>query len=153
MTREISLDLAARLRGQFPRLAIAAEGGAIVVPGDALLEVGQWLKDSPDLAFDYLSAITAVDYLDHFELVYQFVSLKHNHGAVLKVRLQGRENLSVASLTSLWQGADLQEREVYDLMGISFQGHPNMKRVLLWDGFPGHPLRKDFIYELSQHER
>ncbi len=153
MTRDISLDVAQRLRGQFPKLATVVEGSAVVVPGESLVEVGRCLKDSAELAFDYLSAITAVDYLDHFELVYQFVSLKHNHGVMLKVRLPGRDNLSVPSLTTLWQGADLQEREVYDLMGIAFQGHPNMKRVLLWEGFPGHPLRKDFIYELSPHER
>jgi len=64
---------------------------------------------------------------------------------VIKTRLSGREEPAISSVTDIWQGADLQEREVWDLMGIRFEGHPNMKRVLLWEGFPGHPLRRDFV--------
>ena len=59
--------------------------------------------------------------------------------------LPGREELAIPSVTDLWRGAELQEREIWDLMGIKFEDHPNMKRILLWEGFPGHPLRKDFI--------
>jgi len=65
---------------------------------------------------------------------------------VLKARLYDREDPLLPSLTPIWRGADLQEREVYDLMGIKFSGHPNLKRVLLWQGFQGYPLRKDFFY-------
>ena len=149
MTRDITQEIGPRIAERFPSAGVAATKAGVLVAGEALMDVAPFLRDSPDLAFDYLSAITAVDYLDHFEVIYQMTSLKHNHSMVLKVRVEGRENLALPSLTSLWQGADLQEREVYDLMGISFRGHPNMKRVLLWDGFPGHPLRKDFLYEPS----
>jgi len=89
--------------------------------------------------------VSAVDYIEYFELVYHVLSMRHNHSVVIKSRLFGRETLSVASVTEVWQGADLQEREIWDLMGIWFDGHPNLKRILLWENFPGHPLRKDCI--------
>ena len=66
----------------------------------------------------------------------------HNHSLVLKVRIDERENPSLPSVANLWQGADFQEREIYDLFGIRFEGHPNLKRIFLWEGFPGHPLLK-----------
>ena len=71
--------------------------------------------------------------------------MKHNHSLVVKTRCQGRDNLSLPSVVSLWRAADYQEREIYDLMGITFEGHPNMKRIVLWQGFQGHPLRKDYL--------
>ena len=86
-----------------------------------------------------------MDYIEHFELVYHLLSLRRNSSLVVKSRVPGRENLEVPSVYEVWKGADLQEREVWDLMGIYFDGHPNMKRILLWEGFPGHPLRKDFL--------
>jgi NADH:ubiquinone oxidoreductase subunit C len=83
--------------------------------------------------------------VEYFELVYHLLSMRNNTSAVIKSKIFGREELSVPSVFSIWQGADLQEREIWDLMGIRFDGHPNMKRVLLWEGFPGHPLRKDYL--------
>ena len=68
-----------------------------------------------------------------------------NTSLVLKSKLYGRDGNSINSVISVWKGADLQEREIWDLMGIFFEGHPNMKRILLWEGFKGHPLRKDFL--------
>ena len=97
------------------------------------------------LLFDYLVSISAVDYIDHFEVVYHLVSMGHNHSLVLKARCPGREEPEVPSVVNLWQGADLQEREVYDLMGVAFGGHYNLKRIMLWEGFPGHPHRKDYM--------
>jgi NADH:ubiquinone oxidoreductase subunit C len=107
--------------------------------------VARFLKENPDLDFAFLTSITAVDYVECFELVYHLLSMRRNHSTVLKTRYYGREEPTVASVISVWQGADLQEREIWDLMGIRFEGHPNMKRILLWEGFPGHPLRKDFL--------
>jgi len=109
-----------------------------------LLSVATFLKDTPGLDFNYLAAITAVDYYDYFEVVYQLTSLEHNHSLVVKARCYERDNPTLPSMVSLWRGADLQEREIYDLMGISFDGHPNLKRLFLWQGFKGHPLRKDY---------
>ena len=87
---------------------------------------------------------TAVDYYSYFEVIYRLESVGHNHSIVLKTRCYDRDNPTTPSLSGLWQGATLQEREVYDLMGIKFEGHPNLKRMFLWDGFEGHPLRKDW---------
>jgi NADH-quinone oxidoreductase subunit C len=78
-------------------------------------------------------------------VIYHLTSMEQNHSLVVKTRCYGRENLSVSSITGLYDGANPQEREIYDLLGISFEGHPNMKRMLLWDGFQGHPLRKDYL--------
>jgi NADH-quinone oxidoreductase subunit C len=76
--------------------------------------------------------------------VYHLVSIEHNHDIILKTRLIDREKPTLASVVNLWKGADFQEREIYDLFGISFTGHPNLKRIFLWEGFQGYPLRKDF---------
>ena len=107
--------------------------------------MAEFLKNTPVLDFDYLTNLTAVDYADYFEVVYHLVSLKHNHSLVLKTRCRDRDKPVVPSVVNLWRSADLQEREAYDLMGISFDGHPNLKRLLLWEGFVGHPLRRDYL--------
>jgi NADH-quinone oxidoreductase subunit C len=136
-------DLATTLAEQFPGAAEEV-GNSLLVRPASLLKVMAYLKETPELDFAYLNYITAVDYYSYFEIVYQLTSLAHNHTIIVKTRCPGRNNLSVPSVTGLWQGADYQEREIYDLMGIGFKGHPNLKRLFLWDGFPGHPLRKDF---------
>ena len=107
--------------------------------------VARFLKDAEGLEFSFLSSITAVDYVEYFELVYHLISLKLNQSIVLKARCFGRDELSAPSVCGVWRGADFQEREIWDLFGIRFQGHPNLKRILLWEGFPGHPLRKDYL--------
>lgn len=137
-------DVTRRLEKAVPGSVERATERDIWVKKEALLEVARYLKTS-DLALDYLVAVTAVDYVDYFELVYHLVSIGKNQGLVLKSRVRGRDGVTVPSLTPLWQGAELQEREVYDLMGIYFEGHPNLKRIFLWEGFPGHPLRRDFL--------
>lgn len=140
-TSEISKQISERL----PDAVIDATDTAILVNSNSLLDVGAFLKDTPGLDFDYLTTITAVDYYTYFEVVYLFVSIEHNHSLVIKTRCQGRDNLTLPSLVSLWRSADHQEREIYDLMGITFEGHPNMKRIVLWSDFQGHPQRKDFM--------
>jgi NADH/F420H2 dehydrogenase subunit C len=115
------------------------------VKPEAVLDVCRFLKEDAALGFDYLISVSAVDFIEYFEMVYHLLSMANNHSLVLKARCWGREDLSVPSVIDIWQGADFQEREVYDLMGINFIGHPNMKRLLLWEGFPGHPQRKDYL--------
>ena len=78
-------------------------------------------------------------------MVYHLTSIEHNHSLVLKTRCYSRDNPTLPSVVGLWRGADFQEREIYDLLGISFEGHPNLRRIALWEGFDGHPLRKDFL--------
>lgn len=125
--------------------AVAVEGESLVVESDALFTLVSYLSAKPLLAIDYLGDLTAIDYLEYIELNYRLLSLEKNELLIVKVRLYERENPSVASITPLLTGADFQEREVYDLMGVTFYGHPSLKRLLLWEGFPGHPLRKDYV--------
>ena len=138
-------EIAGQLEEKFPGSIVESGRDCIVVNSDSLLAVAAFLKDTRGLDFDYLNYITAIDYYDHFEVVYQLVSLEHNHSLVLKTRCYQRDNPTLPSVVNLWQGADFQEREIYDLMGIRFEGHPNMKRIVLWEGFQGHPLRKDYL--------
>ena len=138
-------EIASRVEEQFPGSIVDSSQDSLVVNSKSWLAVATFLKDTPGLDFDYLTSITAVDYYDYFEVVYQLTSLKHNHSLAVKTRCYEREKPRLPSVVSLWRGADLQEREIYDLMGISFDGHPNLKRIFLWDGFEGHPLRKDYL--------
>jgi NADH-quinone oxidoreductase subunit C len=139
-----SKEIAGQLGGKFPGAIEAAGNESVLVKSDSLLQVAAYLKDTDGLKFEYLNYITAVDYYSYFEVIYQLTSLESNRSAVLKTRCYGRDNPYVPSVTELWQGADFQEREIYDLMGIKFEGHPDLKRIFLWDGFPGYPLRKDW---------
>jgi NADH-quinone oxidoreductase subunit C len=134
-----------KLKQRFADSVIESSGNRLLVKGEALLSIAEYLKSDPELDFDYLNHITAVDYYDYFELVYQLTSIKYNHSLVLKTQLNDRVSPVVSSLVGLWKAADFQEREIYDLMGISFKGHPNLKRIFLWEGFDGHPLRKDYL--------
>ncbi len=146
MTVAISVkEITSQIEENFPGSVEESSRDSFVVKSDSLLPVAAFLKDTNNLKFDYLNYITAVDYFSYFEVVYQLTSLEHNHTVIIKTRCYGRENPTVPSVTGLWQGADFQEREIYDLMGIKFEGHPNMKRIFLWEGFPGHPLRKDYL--------
>jgi NADH-quinone oxidoreductase subunit C len=145
MTESISIiEIAAKLKEKFAEGIVEVGQNGIEVKGEFLFKIATFLKTTPVLDFDYLVYITAVDYQEYFELIYHLMSLKHNHSLTLKTRCYSRDFPSVPSVVSLWRGADFQEREVFDLMGISFDGHPNMKRIFLWEGFEGYPLRKDF---------
>jgi NADH-quinone oxidoreductase subunit C len=137
-------DIMAKLADRFPGALEEAGRDSILVKADSLLAVMEYLKNTTGLDFDYFNFVTAADYYQYFEIVYHLTSLKHNRSTFIKVRVYDRETPEVPSVVGLWQGADFQEREVFDLMGINFIGHPNMKRIVLWEGFPGHPLRKDF---------
>lgn len=138
------LDVAKRLEAEIPGAIIEAEEGFVLVLADRVVEVAVFLRDDPELDCKYLNSLTAVDWLSHFDIVYHLSSLAKNQALVIKARAS-HENPVVPSVSSVWIGARLQEREVFDLMGIPFQGHPSMKRIFLWEGFPGHPLRKDFL--------
>jgi NADH-quinone oxidoreductase subunit C len=137
-------EVAARLRGQFSEISTDVGPNWLRIAHPDLLTVFRFARDDAELDFAYLTSLTSVDWLDRFELVYHLQSLRRNHIAVLKVALE-RENPIVPSVTPIWEGARLQEAEVYDLMGIRFEGHPSLRRIFLWEGFAGWPLRKDFL--------
>jgi NADH-quinone oxidoreductase subunit C len=140
----IGQEVAKQIGEQVPQSVIESSQSWILVRPESVLQVAQFLKNTPGLDFDYLTCLTGTDYLDYLEVVYILTSMKHNHSVVLKSRCN-RENPEVPSVVSLWRGADYQEREVYDLLGIRFVGHPNLKRLFLWEGFQGHPLRRDYL--------
>ncbi len=112
-------------------------------------EILRAAEKAKEMEFEHLSVITGVDYGDHFEVIYNFFSYEKKQNLVLKVILN-HETPEVDSLTSLWKGADWLERETYDLVGIKFIGHPDLKRILLPDGWLGHPLRKDYDMKVEQ---
>lgn len=143
--------LADALRQHLPNAVVRSNESDVWIEPSATSEVMTLLRDDSDFRFDLLSSLTAVDWIDHFEIVYHLTSLPRNATAVVKSKCgTGRREARLPSVVDVWRGADLQEREVWDLMGIVFEGHPNHKRIMLWEGFPGHPLRKDFAtYEQS----
>ncbi|MGE5719399.1 MAG: NADH-quinone oxidoreductase subunit C, partial [Nocardioidaceae bacterium] len=122
-----------------------------VVARDALLAALAHCRDEPTLAFDVLMDLTAVDYLKfpgredgpRFEIVYHLVSITHNHRLRLKVRVD-EDDASVPSAVALWPIANWLEREVWDMFGVRFEGHPDPRRLLMYEEFVGHPLRKDY---------
>lgn len=139
-------DLAAAINSAVAGSVATFSRDAVWIKPAALLDVAAALRDRPEFSFDFLNSVSAVDYIGHFEVVYHLTSLRQNRRAVVKVRCgEGRTEPVLPSVISVWRGADFQEREAYDLMGIRFEGHPNLKRIMLWEGFPGHPLRKDFV--------
>jgi NADH-quinone oxidoreductase subunit C len=114
-----------------------------------LLEVMRFLRDDPRCRMEQLSDVTCVDYLnypdadDRFGVAYSLLSITHNHRLWVKVYVNDPDP-KVPSLTGLWKGANWTEREVYDMFGITFTGHPDLRRILTPDGFKDHPLRKDY---------
>ncbi len=137
-----TLDLTTR----FPEGVVADERAGYsgyIVAADKLIEFATALRD--EFGYDYLSSVTGVDYVaeEMLEVVYHAYKTIGGAGLVYKVQVP-RDKAEVPSLYDVFPGADFQEREAWDLMGIKFSGHPDLRRILLWEGFEGHPLRKDW---------
>jgi NADH-quinone oxidoreductase subunit C len=142
----------------------------VVVPREAIVPVSTFLRDDPALRYDMLADLNGVDYLNYpgakhrFGVNYGLTSVDHNHRLWLKVFLdperdtgpglesprdenvveQGDPGLKLDSVTGVWPGAEWMEREVYDMLGVIFVGHPDLRRILTWNGFGSYPLRKDY---------
>lgn len=145
-------DTISRLKAALPDVSIQPVEGAkdptFLVEGD-LLKAAAWLRD--EAGYDLLSNVTGVDRGERFEVVYHLYSTTRGGGALV-LKVSGPwETAEVPSLVGIWPAAVFQEREVYDLLGIAFAGHPDLRRILLWDGFPGHPLRKSFENKTFAH--
>jgi len=142
------------LKQQVEELATQVNGeveesfGVLVlkVKAPSIIETLTAVKNLPNTPCDFLHDLCGMDLVDHFEVVYQLSSL---HGTqLLRVKaIVDREKPVIDSVTSLWQGANFLEREAYDMFGITFKGHPNLKRIYMWDDFEGYPLRKDYVTE------
>ena len=146
MIRQLNSNEIIKLLGKdFDSQSIDESKNELYVSADQLTNVCSILKNTKQASFDLLTCISGVDYVEYFQVVYHLTSTIHKHSCVLKVNLFGRSDLVCPSDYEFWQGADFQEREIWDLLGIYFEGHPNMKRIFLWDGFEGHPLRRDYL--------
>jgi NADH-quinone oxidoreductase subunit C len=181
----------------FPNPSVSAQHSLRIQPSHAL-EVAKFLRDDPDLALDFLSNATGVDWPDKeisekvkvtrtvtktvdgveqsaeetaeetrkrvvpgfLEAVYHLYSVAQKHGpVVIRMRTVNRtDQVDLPSLTPIWRSAEFQEREIFDLFGIVFTGHPDLRRLLMWDGFKDHPMRRDYVepddfdYEPTAHD-
>jgi len=137
--------------------APSAQHSWLVAANDAVV-VASWLRD--EAGFDFCSNVTGVDWPNYLEAVYHLYSVEKRLGpVVLRIRTEDRgEKVHLPSLTPVWRSAEFQEREIFDLFGIIFDGHWDMRRILMWDEFVGHPMRRDYVepddyeYEPTAHD-
>lgn len=149
-----SAEIYERTKQRFPdKVLEVVETGldpfAVVEP-QALPEIGRFLHDDADIAFDCLSNESGVDYKDRIEVVYHLFSYSKRHSAVLKIKLP-REDPHAPTLENVWKSANWMEREIFDLIGVTFDGHSDLRRILMPEDWIGHPQRKDFVEPLEYH--
>lgn len=145
-------DAAGRLKGKFGEAILnirdLREEVSVTVGSTGIRDILLFLKNSDDLQYDLLIDLCGVDYCGddlRFEIVYLLHSLNYNNRLRIKTRL--REGESIDTVSDIWKAADWMEREIYDMLGIKFNNHPDLRRILLTDEFSGHPLKKDFPLE------
>lgn len=148
-------EILTKLKSKFPQQVketyFSLDMEVAIIDKDFLLEIMSFLKEKPQ-NYALLLDLTCVDYLGEeprFEMVYHLLSLNTNRRLRVKARVSEKDS-RIASLTPLWKNANWLEREVYDLFGIVFIGHPDLRRIFMYDGFEGHPLRKDYPLRLRQ---
>lgn len=151
-------ETAARLLPETARDESTFDVPALRVAPDRLLDVCRKLRHTPELHLEYLTCVSGVDYADHVEIVYHLFSVAHPERAlVLKVdapKAGGDGEAEVPSVTEFWPGANWHEREIFDLFGVRFPGHPDLRRILMPEGFDGgYPLRKDYVDAREQRRR
>lgn len=136
-------DLASRVGGTVEEMIDTL---VLTVKAPYITETLTAVKNFEEVPCDFLHDIAGVDKVDHFEVVYQLTSLRGPQKLRVKA-IVDRENPVIDSVTRIWAGANFMEREAYDMFGIQFNGHPNLKRIYMWDDFEGFPLRKDYVTE------
>lgn len=114
-----------------------------------LHELGKQLKENNDTSFDYMFCQTGIDWEESLEVVYHLRSTIHGHEVVVRTQITDRKNPTVDSVYDLWKTADFHEREIFDLLGIRFNNHPDLRRIFLDDDWEGYPLRKDYVDEIN----
>jgi NADH-quinone oxidoreductase subunit C len=161
-------EISQKLRAAYPQIAFEVVEGAknpvsqvqtgdafIILPTENLLEVLKKLKSSEEFSFDCLSSLTALDSRgpnkDRFEVVYHLFSYKYRHSLTLKVSLPREDTAHIQTVEGIWPAATWMEREVYDLFGITFDNHSDLRRIMMPDDWQGHPLRKDYKEEQDYH--
>jgi len=151
MTNE---ELQAYLTGRFPEaeIKLGAQYVEMTVKAEDLHDAAVQLKESEEIAFDYVFCLTGVDYAENMGIIYHLESINHRHVMVLKVRTADRLNPAIDTVSDVWITAKYHEREAYDLLGIHFNNHTDLRRLFLEDGW-GFPLRKDYVDEIRIVER
>lgn len=145
-----------RLQDQYAAAVTSFAADALdpfmLVKPDSIVEVCRFLHDDPDLAFDCLTNMSGVDFLkeDYIQVVLHLYSYTHRHAIVIKVNVS-REEPSMPSVEAIWKAANWLEREIYDLLGVVFTGHSDLRRLLMPEDWIGHPLRKDFVEPEEYH--
>ena len=119
------------------------------VNSSKLYELAKQLKEDSNTSFDYMFCQTGIDWLENMEVVYHLRSTSHGHEVVVRAQITDRENPTVDSVYDLWKTADFHEREIFDLLGIRFNNHPDLRRIFLDDDWEGYPLRKDYVDEIN----
>lgn len=148
-----------KIRARFPDDILKTEEyrgqSSVSLKKERILAICRFLHDEPDLSMDLLKDVCGVDYLGkrnvRFEVVYHLYSIQHNHLLRVKVPVSEME-CSIDSVTSVWRGADWHERECFDMYGIKFRGHPDLRRILLPEDWKGHPQRKDYPVQGPEEE-
>ena len=136
-------EIANLIKKEFAELEVNSDESYVVVKEGSWLKVAQFIKENSNLKFDFLSCLTSVDGEEAgFYIAYNFLSMKYKHA--LEIRVFTNAEMKIPSIVSLWKGADWHEREAYDLMGVKFVGHPDMRRILLPSDWEGHPLQKKY---------
>lgn len=148
-TEELTTLITALVPDQKP--GVSKQFPEFILPADKLHEVAKTLKENPQTNMDYLFSLTAADRKDGLNVIYHLTSTEYHHVVVLRVILTDRENPMVATVSGVWSAAEYFEREVFDLFGIKFENHPDLRRLFLDEEWVGYPLRKDykdsFIFE------
>lgn len=155
----ISAELVNSILGKFPGVqkeqpppkAFRDGVPVLVAPAGDLVALGRFLRDTPDYTFDLLKNLTAVDEGDRLTVVYHLYSMRKRHKLTLKVDLD-RQQPQVDSASVIWPTANWQEREVFDLFGIHFNHHPDLRRIMLPEDWVGYPLRKDYVHEPDHYD-
>lgn len=147
------LQITGKIKEKFPDEVISVKEfrgqASVTIKKDRLVDICRWLHDEPEMGFDYLQDLCGVDYpkiekgLPRFEVVYHLYSMTHRHAVRLKAQVS-EVDCSIESVVPIWIGANWHERECFDMFGITFRGHPDLRRILMPEDWEGHPLRKDY---------
>jgi len=148
-------EIAALLRERFPdkvlEVVTTEKHSHVRLAPEALVAACTFLRDDDRTAFEQLHDLTAVDWVEHFDVVIHLFSLRRKHSLCIKVKTPSRAEATCPSVTPVWPAANWHERETWDLMGVTFPGHPHLRRILLPEDWQGHPLRKDEGNPLEYH--
>lgn len=147
--------LISQISKEFPNFVVklGKQYVEICIDASQLLAVATYLRNDEKMKFDYLICESAVDYNTYFEQVYHLESTTYRHQVVVKAKIEDRNQPVIESVCSLWKGADYHEREIFDLMGITFTNHPDLRKIFLDNDWVGFPLRKDYKDEVNIVER